>query len=193
MLRDAYVRAIVAEHFPTFDRIRHHRDNLARVSIVLPGPMLSVQAAPEVATEAGIIALHVRIPLVVHAPDWERAPKSLRHEDIPLIGRTAFFRIMEGQVLDALNVQRAWPDDLEDWDADEWSSARAAERLAAWMGADAARRDLVAGEVRRRLAGPRHIRDILAPLIEGSGWADWLRKSATRLERQDRAHRREED
>ncbi len=184
MLRDAYVRAVVAEHFPTFDRVRQNRldhQHLDQVTIVLPRPpsIAEYVAADELAVTVILTSLDVKIPLVVQ----HRADGGAFHTFLPLVSRARFFRIMEGQVLDALNVQRAWPDDLEDWDAERWSRARSEERLA-----EAIRLT----EARRSERGPRHIRHILAPLIDSSGptaWSAWLRSTALALARQDRGRR----
>ncbi len=182
MLRDAYVRAIVALHFPTFERVRRERDSLAQVRVVLPRPAFSraqweLAAADAVANASTIlIALDVKIPLVVQAPP---GGTKLGHRALPLISRTAFFRIMEGQVLEALNVQRAWPEDLEQWRAEEVERS-VGDRI---------------HEARQRSPGPRHIRDILAPLITGpkTAWSEWLRSSARSLDRQERSRRRYQD
>jgi hypothetical protein len=185
VLRDAYARAVVAEHFPTFDRMRRERRSLAQVTVALPRPPLSgftdIADGDGLQATATITMLDVRIPLVVQAPP---GGTKLSHRGLPLINRTAFFRIMEGQVIDALNVQRAWPADLEQWD-----------------GADLERRVLemveddrqVAGEVRRRSEGPRHIREVLAPLVSESrrsSWTAWLKTTARSLASQDRNRRR---
>ncbi len=196
MLRDAYVSAVVALHFPTFDRMRQERRSLAQVTVVLPRTAVWLTQAELLPGSAAASAspmltrLDVRIPLVVQAPP---GGTKLSHRALPLINRTAFFRIMEGQVLEALNVQDAWPDDLEEWAADRLDREEAAARLATLRRADAARRDLVAGEARRR-SGPRHIREVLAPLLDAdagpSTWSAWLRTTALSLARQDHGRRR---
>ncbi len=171
MLRDAYVRAIVSEHFSTFDRIRHQRDTLGQVTILLSQPMRSWRDAAADVAEVMMVTLNVRIPLVVHSPAGGLVKGVDAH---PLISRTAFFRIMEGQVLDALNVQRAWPDDLEDWDGEDLERS---------VG-------LRIHEERAR--NPVHIRDILAPIVQAvkTPWAEWLGKTASTLASRDQARKR---
>jgi hypothetical protein len=178
VLRDAYARAVVALHFATFDRMRQERRSLAQVTVVLPSPRISTAEWDEAihgdATTAMRSTLDVRIPLVVQAPP---GGTKLGHRGLPLINRTAFFRIMEGQVLEALNVQRAWPEDLEQWRAED---------LERGVG------DRV-HEARQRSPGPRHIRETLEPLVSESrrsSWTDWLRTTAKTLARQDHNRRR---